>query len=108
MSFLYLSCSAIIDSHGEFNSSRSKRLNRCEVFKLVEYSYFLRFQNNGYNNAASFHERGNKNEIVHTIFYTIANTKLINLYNYPKWFLRISNLFLSYSTLQLVVHLMEE
>ena len=50
-------------------------------------------------------ERGNRNEIVHTFFFQIiANTKLINLKNYPTCFLRISNLFLSFSsTLQLVV-----
>ena len=51
---------------------------RTDVKYLVEYSYCLRFQNNQYNDVASFHEHGNKNEIVHTfIFKTIANTKLI-------------------------------
>ena len=32
-----------------------------------------------YNNVASFHEGGNRNEIVHAFFQTIANTKLISL-----------------------------
>ena len=36
MSFLYLSCSAIVDSVGEFNNYKSKclaRHGRCEVFQ---------------------------------------------------------------------------
>ena len=34
MSFLYLSCSAVMDSPGgEFNSYISKRLGRCEVLQ---------------------------------------------------------------------------
>ena len=41
-----------------------------------------------------------RNEIVHTFF--IANTKLINVWNYPKWFSPESPLSFS-STLQLVV-----
>ena len=45
-----------------------------KYFKLVRI-----FQNNGYSNVASFHERGNRSEIVHMVFFhTIANTKLIN------------------------------
>ena len=37
--------------------------DRCEVFQTSR-----NIQNNGYSNVASFHERGNRNKIVHTFF----------------------------------------
>ena len=42
MSFLYLSCSAIIDSpSGEFNSYKSKHLGQmCSILNIVIVEYF--------------------------------------------------------------------
>ena len=42
-----------------------------KYLKLVRIQLMLQTQNNGYNNVASFHEHGNRNEIKH-------NTKLIH------------------------------